>query len=108
MLGQAVTFEKGRVEQSNFDAYPMLRMANTPALDVHFIESDYPPTGLGEPALPPARHRRCATAIFTRHLGTASGRCPSPVRVTRWHEFRRHEFRRREFSVISLPALLAP
>ena len=64
MLGQSVTFEKGRVEQSNFDAYPMLRMANTPALDVHFIESDYSPTGLGEPALPPLAPAVC-NAIFT-------------------------------------------
>ena len=64
MLGQSVTFENGRVEQSNFDAYPMLRMANSPALDVHFIESDYPPTGLGEPALPPLAPAVC-NAIFT-------------------------------------------
>ena len=64
MLGQAVTHENGRVEQSNFDAYPMLRMADTPEVDVHFIESDYPPTGLGEPALPPLAPAVC-NAIFS-------------------------------------------
>ena len=53
MLGLAVSHEQGRVEQSNFHQYPMLRMPHTPAVDVHFIESDFPPTGLGEPALPP-------------------------------------------------------
>lgn len=64
MLGQAVTFEKGRVEQSNFDTYEILRMADAPAVDVHFIESDYAPTGLGEPALPPLAPAVC-NAIYT-------------------------------------------
>ena len=63
MLGLSVTFENGRVQQSNFDKYPMLRMAATPEIDVHFIESDHSPTGLGEPALPPLAPAVC-NAIF--------------------------------------------
>jgi isoquinoline 1-oxidoreductase subunit beta len=53
MLAQKVTHENGRVEQTNLHRYPMLRMRGIPRIDVHFVESDYPPTGLGEPALPP-------------------------------------------------------
>ena len=63
MLGLSVTFENGRVQQSNFDKYPMLRMAATPKVDVHFVESDFSPTGLGEPALPPLAPAVC-NAIF--------------------------------------------
>ena len=64
MLGLAVTFENGRAQQHNFDKYPMLRMPATPAVDVHFVDSDYPPTGLGEPALPPLAPAVC-NAIAT-------------------------------------------
>ncbi|MEZ5559972.1 MAG: molybdopterin cofactor-binding domain-containing protein [Pseudomonadales bacterium] len=53
LLGQQVTFENGRAQQSNFHQYPLLRMPRAPRVDVHFIESDFEPTGLGEPALPP-------------------------------------------------------
>ena len=54
MLGQQITFVDGRVQETNFDTYPLLRMPRSPTqIDVHFIKSDNPPTGLGEPALPP-------------------------------------------------------
>ena len=53
MLDLSVTFENGRVEQSNFDSYPILRMPDAPDVDTHFVQSDFSPTGLGEPALPP-------------------------------------------------------
>ncbi|MYD98009.1 MAG: xanthine dehydrogenase family protein molybdopterin-binding subunit [Gammaproteobacteria bacterium] len=62
-MGLSVTFEDGRVQQSNFDRYPMLRMPHTPEVDVHFVDSDYPPTGLGEPALPPLAPAVC-NAVF--------------------------------------------
>ncbi len=63
MLGLEVTVEDGRVQQTNFDRYPVMRIDTAPVVDVHFIESDYPPTGLGEPALPPLAPAVC-NAIF--------------------------------------------
>jgi isoquinoline 1-oxidoreductase subunit beta len=48
-----VTVEKGRVQQSNFHNYPVLRMDQMPAIEVHVVKSDASPTGAGEPGLPP-------------------------------------------------------
>ena len=59
MLGLEITLEDGRVQESNFHQYPILRIDNAPVVDVHFIQSDYPPTGLGEPALPPLAPTVC-------------------------------------------------
>ncbi|MCZ6890729.1 MAG: molybdopterin-dependent oxidoreductase [Gammaproteobacteria bacterium] len=53
MVAQKITMENGRIQQSNFHDYKVLRMPNAPKVDIHFIQSDYRPTGLGEPALPP-------------------------------------------------------
>jgi isoquinoline 1-oxidoreductase beta subunit len=53
LLAQRMTFEQGRALETNFHQYPLLRMPQAPAVDVHFIQSDFPPSGLGEPALPP-------------------------------------------------------
>ena len=51
-LGSEITFEEGRVVQSNFDAYQVLRMDQMPAVEVHIVKSAQPPTGVGEPATP--------------------------------------------------------
>ncbi len=64
MLALEITIEQGRVKQRNFGDYRPLRMANAPIVDVHFIESDFPPTGVGEPALPPLAPAVC-NAIYT-------------------------------------------
>jgi isoquinoline 1-oxidoreductase beta subunit len=53
-MGLKITFENGRVEQHNFDAYPIVRIDRAPEVEVHFLQSDNPPTGCGEPAFPPA------------------------------------------------------
>ena len=54
-IGEQITIDKGAVVQSNFDTYPILKMADAPtAIDVHFIESGATMGGIGEPGLPPA------------------------------------------------------
>ncbi|HET6970341.1 MAG TPA: molybdopterin cofactor-binding domain-containing protein, partial [Phenylobacterium sp.] len=53
-LYQQLTLADGHVEQSNFSDYPLIRINKAPPVEVKFVITDYPPTGLGEPALPPA------------------------------------------------------
>ena len=67
-FGQQITFENGRVQQSNYDNYALLRNRKIPPMNIEFIKTDFPPTGLGEPAYPSALPALC-NAIFA-----ASGR----------------------------------
>jgi isoquinoline 1-oxidoreductase beta subunit len=61
---QKILIERGAAKQTNFDQYPMLRMDKSPhVVDVHFVKSTAPPTGLGEPGLPAAAPSVC-NAIF--------------------------------------------
>jgi isoquinoline 1-oxidoreductase beta subunit len=58
-----ITIADGRVQQSNFHDYPMLRIDEMPVVEVHIMPSDAPPGGVGEPAVPPIAPAVC-NAIF--------------------------------------------
>jgi isoquinoline 1-oxidoreductase subunit beta len=51
-LSGAVTFKDGKVEQGNFDDYPVLRINEMPAIEVHVLPSKSKPSGVGEPGTP--------------------------------------------------------
>ena len=51
-INGAVTFKDGKVEQSNFDDYPVLRINEMPPIEVHILPSTNKPTGVGEPGTP--------------------------------------------------------
>jgi isoquinoline 1-oxidoreductase subunit beta len=62
-LHGAITIEGGRVKQSNFHDYQVIRMNEMPAIEVHLVPSDGPPLGVGEPGTPPIAPA-VANAVF--------------------------------------------
>jgi len=53
-MSSAITFDKGQVQQNNFDAYQITRMPQAPKkIEVHLVTSTEKPTGVGEPPVPP-------------------------------------------------------
>jgi isoquinoline 1-oxidoreductase beta subunit len=68
-----ITLEKGRVQQSNFHDYRMLRIDEIPPIEIHLIKSDAPPGGIGEPgttaAIPALRNAiYAATGVALRRM----------------------------------------
>jgi len=53
VLHGEITMKNGRVQQSNFNNYPLLRLNEMPNIEVYIIQSQEPPTGVGEPGVPP-------------------------------------------------------
>ena len=51
--GAAITLKDGEVQQSNFGDFSVPRITDMPQIDVHLVSSAEPPTGMGEPGLPP-------------------------------------------------------
>ena len=63
-MGLQLHIEKGRIQEQNYNAYPILRIPFAPGIvEAYFIQSDFPPTGMGEPAIP-AMAPATANAIF--------------------------------------------
>jgi isoquinoline 1-oxidoreductase beta subunit len=53
VLRNQITLDNGVVQQSNFDDYEPTRMREMPRVEVHIVPSDEPPSGIGEPGVPP-------------------------------------------------------
>jgi isoquinoline 1-oxidoreductase beta subunit len=80
-LKDEITIDRGRVEQTNFDSYEMLRINEMPVVEVHIVSSEQPPTGVGEPgvlALP----RRYATPFSPPPASESAGCRFAPII---WH-----------------------
>jgi CO/xanthine dehydrogenase Mo-binding subunit len=62
-LKTEITLKDGRVQQDNFHDYQMLRIFESPEIEVHIVPSSENPTGVGEPGVPPVAPA-LANAIF--------------------------------------------
>jgi isoquinoline 1-oxidoreductase beta subunit len=67
-LYDGLTFEKGRIQQSNFHDYPMLRINETPEIEVHVVQNSEKSGGIGEPGVP------CAAPAVVNAIFAATGK----------------------------------
>jgi isoquinoline 1-oxidoreductase beta subunit len=84
----AITLKNGRVEQSNFNDYPLVRMEAMPRVEVHIIKSSEPPGGVGEPGVPPtapavANALFAAIGVRVRSLPLTPEKIKAAVKVDR-------------------------
>lgn len=76
-LKDAITVERGRIVQANFNDYQMMRMKEAPPIEVHLVASEEKPTGIGEPTVPVIAPALC-NAIFN-----ATRKSQKDVRIRR-------------------------
>jgi len=67
-LFQELTFENGRLQQTNFQSFPMLRMNECPEIETHIVESTEKSGGIGEPGVP------CAAPAIANAVFAATGK----------------------------------
>ena len=67
-LYDELTFERGRLQQSNFHDYPMLRMNECPEIETHVVKSEEKPGGIGEPGVP------CTAPALANAIFAATGK----------------------------------
>ena len=72
--------ENGAIRESNFHDYPILRMHEAPDVEVIIVDSDEPPTGVGEPGVPPVAPA-VANAVFAA-IGTAPDQPAAEARLS--------------------------
>jgi len=87
-LYEAISIEAGRVVQSNFSDYPLLRIASSPMTDVQILPSSAPPSGVGEIAVPPVAPA-VANALF-RLTGHRLRALPIQPQLTKMHHSEEH------------------
>jgi isoquinoline 1-oxidoreductase beta subunit len=79
-LAGQITFKEGRVQQSNFHDYPLLRMNEMPRIEVHLVPGGDKPAGVGEPGVPPIAPA-VANALFAL---TGKRARALPLSSTKW------------------------
>ncbi|WP_404711390.1 molybdopterin cofactor-binding domain-containing protein [Sphingomonas sp. MMS24-J13] len=79
IAGQSIEIVDGAVQQSNFHDFPLARIPITPEIEIHWVMSDKPPTGLGEPALPPV----IPALVNALHAATGTRIRSLPVNLTK-------------------------
>ncbi len=67
-LFQEMTFENGRLQQTNFHSFPMVRMNECPVIETHIVENNEKSGGIGEPGVP------CTAPAIANAVAAATGK----------------------------------